>query len=203
MYMKNLCGQKFGNLLVSPIYYTQDGHVYWLCHCDCGEFKFVRGSHLISGNVSSCGCQRGNVKHRESKTRLYHIWRNMLDRCSNKNNPQYDSYGARGITVCDEWLEYLTFRDWALANGYSENLSIDRINNNSGYCPENCRWATAIQQANNTRKTRLITYNGETHSISEWARMLNIKQGTLRMRLNKYGWSVEEALGKEVKHYGT
>lgn len=203
MQIKNLYGQKFGILTVTPIYYVQDGHAYWLCHCECGEFKFVRGSHLTSGNVSSCGCRKGNITHRESKTRLYRIWCGMNERCKNPKHPQYESYGARGIQVCPEWNDYETFRNWALENGYTKYLSIDRIDNNGGYNPENCRWATAKQQANNTRKTRLITYKGETHSVCEWARILNIKQSTLNMRLNKYGWSVEDALGKEVKKYGS
>lgn len=201
MQIRNLYGQKFGNLTVTPIYYVQDGHAYWLCRCECGEVKFVRGSHMTSGNVSSCGCTKGNIKHRESKTRLYHIWNGMRERCFNENIPDYSRYGGRGIYVCPEWAVYENFRDWALANGYADNLSIDRIDNNSNYCPENCRWATAKQQANNTRKTRLITYNGETHSVSEWARILNIKQSTLSMRINKYGWSVEKAFGKEGNKY--
>lgn len=128
----------------------------------------------------------------------------MIDRCFNKNNPQYSIYGGRGITVCEEWRnDYIAFREWALSNGYDENLSIDRINNDGNYCPENCRWATAKEQANNTRKTRLITYCGETHSVSEWARILDIKQSTLSMRINKYGWDIEKALGKEVRNYGS
>jgi hypothetical protein len=144
-----------------------------------------------------------HTTHGDKGTRLYYIWNNMKQRCINSHNPQFADYGGRGITVCEDWLKYECFRDWALNNGYSENLTIDRINNNSGYCPENCRWATPREQANNTRKVRLITYNGETHSVCEWSRILNIKQSTLNMRLNKYGWSAEEALRKEVRKYGT
>ena len=201
MRSKNLDGRRFGYLSVVKLAHAYGGHAHWLCRCDCGKDTVVKGSHLRSGHTISCGCKRGNIAHRESNTRLYHIWNGMRERCSNPNNPQYDSYGARGIQVCPEWLEYVNFRDWALANGYAENLSIDRIDNNGGYCPENCRWATAREQANNTRKTRLLTYNGETHSVSEWARKLNINQSTLSMRINKYGWSVEDALGKEIKKY--
>lgn len=199
--VKDLAGMRFGHLTVVKLAHCHGGQAHWLCSCDCGKDTVVRSSRLRNGQTSSCGCKKGHITHHESKTRLYHIWRNMLDRCLNPKNPQYESYGARGIVVCDEWFEYVPFRNWALANGYSKELSIDRINNDGGYCPENCRWTTALQQANNTRKTRFITYNGETHSVSEWARILNIKQSTLSMRINKYGWSVEKALGKEIKKY--
>ncbi len=203
MQLCNLEGRRFGYLSVVRFSHSHNGHTYWFCICDCGKDIVVRGSHLKSGHSVSCGCKRGNISHQESKTRLYHIWNGMRERCSNSKNPQYDSYGARGIRVCSDWLSYVNFRDWSLANGYAENLSIDRIDNNGGYSPENCRWATAREQANNTRKTRFITYNGETHSISEWARKLGIKQSTLSMRINKYGWNAEDAFGKEVKKYGS
>lgn len=203
MRVKDLSGKRFGNLIVSSVHEVRNGHAYWLCYCDCGNHVIVRGAHLSSGNISSCGCRKGHKTHLESKSRLYHIWRNMNARCLNPSNPQYESYGARGITVCNDWREYLPFRNWALGNGYAENLSIDRIDNDGGYCPENCRWTTARNQANNTRKNHFITYRGETHSLSEWARMLDIKQSTLSMRINRYGWSVEDALRKEVNQYGS
>lgn len=148
----------------------------------------VHGKHFIHGDTG---------------TRLYHIWANMKARCTNTNNRQFVDYGGRGISICEEWLKYEAFRDWALSNGYNERLSIDRIDNDAGYRPDNCRWATPREQANNTRKVRLIAFNGETHSVCEWARILGIKQSTLNMRLNKYGWSAEQALGKEVRKYGT
>ena len=201
--LQDLSGKRFGNLTVVKLAHCHGGQAHWLCSCDCGKDAVVRGSHLRNGHTSSCGCKKGHIAHHESKTRLYSIWRNMLDRCFNTNNPQYKRYGARGILVCEEWFEYVPFRDWAMANGYDKSLSIDRIDNDGGYSPENCRWATAVQQANNTRKTRFITYNGETHSVSEWARILNIKQSTLNMRINKYGWSVEDALRKEVRKNGS
>lgn len=203
MRVKDLSGRRFGKLTVFLFGEVRNGHAYWLCKCDCGGTCYVRGSHLICGNVSSCGCSKGNITHGESKTRLYNIWAGMRDRCTNQNSQAYASYGARGIKICPEWDDYKSFRDWALANGYSEDLTIDRINNDDGYSPKNCRWATALQQASNTRKTRLITYNGETHTKSEWARVLNMNQSTLSMRLNKYGWSVNDALGKEVRNYGS
>lgn len=197
---KDLSDRRFGHLRVVKLAYAHGGHLYWHCLCDCGMDTVVRSGHLLSGHTNSCGCRKGRYTHRESNTRLYTIWNGMRSRCRDVDNP---FYGAKGIAVCEEWHRYESFRDWALAHGYRDGLSIDRIDNNSGYSPENCRWATPKEQANNTRKTRLITYNGETHSVCEWARKLNIKQSTLNMRLNKYGWSVEDALGKEVKRYGT
>lgn len=199
----DITGQRYGYLKVVEFSHILSGHAYWKCLCDCGNSIIVRGSHLKSNHTFSCGCKRGNHTHAESKTRLYNIWNNMRERCSNVKNPQYKDYGARGISVCDDWCSFELFRVWALSSGYSENLTIDRIENDKGYYPENCRWATSIQQANNTRKTRLITYNGETHSVSEWARILNIKQSTLNMRLNKYGWSVDKALGKDTRKHGS
>ena len=201
--LNDLSGSRFGYLKVLRKSHYHGGHIYWLCSCDCGKDTVVRTGHLKSGHTNSCGCKKGNRTHCESKTRLYVIWNNMRDRCENVNNPQFHRYGGRGITVHPEWNDYITFRKWAYENGYADHLTIDRIDNNLGYYPWNCRWTTPHEQANNTRKTRLVTYNGETHSVSEWARILNIKQSTLSMRLNKYGWSAEKALGKEVRKHGS
>ena len=128
----------------------------------------------------------------------------MIQRCENPNDKGFFRYGGRGITVCEEWANsFEAFRDWALANGYRDDLTIDRIDNDGNYCPENCRWATARTQANNTRKTRFLTYKGETHSVTEWGRILGIKQSTLNMRLNKYKWSIEKALSIGGKKHVT
>lgn len=201
--LNDLSGKQFGYLTVSHFAFSKKGQYYWYAKCDCGNEKIFRAGHLKSGHTVSCGCKSRRTIHGETGTRLYRIWCNIRSRCSKPSNPQYADYGGRGITVCSDWEDYTVFRDWALANGYSKELSIDRIDNNKGYCPSNCRWTTARTQANNTRKTRFLTYKDETHSVSEWARLLGIKQSTLNMRLNKYGWSVEDALGKAVKHYGS
>ena len=131
------------------------------------------------------------------KQRIRRIWNNMKHRCYNQNDSCYHIYGARGITVCDEWLKsYRPFYDWAMANGYSDDLSIDRIDNNKGYSPDNCRWATAKQQAMNTSRNRLLTYNGQTKTLGEWAEESGVYYSKLRNRL-EYGHPLEEAMNAE------
>lgn len=196
---EDISGKKFGKLI--PLYVERvdnQGHAYWMCRCECGNLKVVRGSHLKTGNVKTCGCVSPHTTHGYSHTRLYRIWNNMIQRCENTNNSEYAGYGGRGISVCAEWHDFVSFMRWAVKNGYSSHLSIDRRNNDDGYNPSNCRWATALQQANNTRKTRIIEYNGKSLSLSEWARRLGMNESTLSMRLNKCKWSVEKALNTEV-----
>lgn len=201
----DLVGKRFGYLSVIAFSHIYNSHSYWLCVCDCGGYAVARGSHLKSGNVTSCGCRMGHITHGESGTRLYAIWNNMRERCRNPKTREYPRYGGRGIKVCDEWMnDFQAFYDWAMANGYDETAprgqcTLDRIDNDGNYRPENCRWATAKVQANNTRRTRFIEFNGERHSVSEWARRLGMNQSTLSMRINKYGWSAEKALNTEVR----
>lgn len=141
------------------------------------------------------------VKHGEHGTRLYGIWKNMKYRCQNPNSPVYKDYGARSIAVCKDWQEYVPFRDWAMANGYCENLTLDRIENDKGYSPENCRWATMKTQSNNTRQNRIIKYDGVEHTLSEWSEITGVCVGTLWDRL-KSGWSIERALTEPVHNNG-
>lgn len=143
---------------------------------------------------------KGNYKHGGKGTRLYDIWKKMRGRCYNSNNPKYYRYGGRGITICEEWSDFSVFRDWALSNGYSDTLTIDRVDNDGNYEPKNCRWATQKQQANNRGyrvDARLITWNGETHSLSEWSTILGIKYKTLCER-HRRGWQLPK-LFKEVR----
>ena len=134
------------------------------------------------------------IKHRMCHTRLYQIWNSMKQRCSNPKAISYKYYGARGVTVCQEWLNsFQAFYDWAIANGYADNLSIDRRNANGNYCPENCRWTTVKEQQNNTSYNRLITYGEETHNITQWAEILNIPRNVLYNRVRR-GWDIEKIL---------
>ena len=132
--------------------------------------------------------------HGLSKTRIYRIWKQMRHRCYKTYDSGYAKYGSRGITVCDEWKnDFLAFYEWAMANGYSENLSIDRIDNNGNYCSENCRWVDLDIQANNKRNNHFLTYKGKTQTIAEWSREIGLDYGTLWKRV-KDGWSAERAL---------
>lgn len=198
---ENLVGNKYGLLTVVSYSHSDDrGHSYWNCVCDCGNIKTVRGAHLKVGNVHCCGSKiHGNYRHGLTHTRIYNIWVGMIARCENKNHASYHRYGGRNIRVCDKWKDFVVFAEWAFQNGYSDELTIDRIDNDGDYTPDNCRWATRLTQANNTRKNRNITINGETMSVSAWGRKLGINQSTLNMRLNKYHWSPEKALLTEVK----
>ena len=132
------------------------------------------------------------VKHNLSKTRLYNIWKLMKQRCYNCKYTQFKDYGGRGIIVCEEWNEsFLSFYSWAMENGYEDNLSIDRIDGNKNYEPNNCRWTTKTMQQNNTRRNKYIEYNGEKHSVSQWAKILGVSRGCLQKRINK-GWSFKK-----------
>lgn len=137
--------------------------------------------------------------HGESYTRVHRIWDNMKGRCYNKNSTDYPRYGGRGITVCDEWKnDYQAFSKWARISGYRDDLTLDRIENNVGYCPENCRWVSRKKQANNTRNCKYYLFNGESHTLAEWADIVRIPKTTLWNRIKMYGWDLERTLTTPV-----
>ncbi len=199
-FAKSLCGERFGRLTVVSRAETVNGQSMWNCICDCGNQCVVRGSHLRGGKQKSCGCYRKevsriiNTTHGQSDTRLYHIWQGMIERCRNYRNKSFKDYGARGISVCGEWLSFQAFMEWSLKNGYTDLMSIDRIDVNRDYSPENCRWVTMKQQQNNRRDNLKITFQSETHTLKEWCDLLHLNYKSTWYRL-KGGEAFEEIAG--------
>lgn len=191
--VKDLTGQRFGRLTVikrvpNKPYSEQ---ACWECLCDCGNTITTVGYSLRSGQTNSCGCYYKEIRgttfktHGLKHTRIYYIWCSMKERCYTPSNNSYKNYGARGIKVCDEWQKFEPFYEWAMSHGYSEDLSIDRIDVNGNYCPENCRWSTKKVQANNTRSNHYVTRDGETHTVTEWCEILGISRSTVVKRIGK------------------
>lgn len=208
--MRDLTGERFGKLVVlckAEPRITAKGKTesIWHCKCDCGIEKNVLERNLIYSGTSSCGClQRECIgklrrKHGDTGTRLYQAWENMRARCNRKSSREYENYGGRGISVCEEWqASYESFKKWALSNGYADNLTLDRIDTNGNYEPSNCRWISNQLQQYNKRNNRNITFNGKTQTLNQWAKELGIIPKTLQGRLDKSGWSVEKALTTPV-----
>ena len=152
----DLTGNRYGKLVVIALHSKGSrttGHPQYLCRCDCGNTRIVRANNLQSGNTMSCGClKKGNVgAYRPNVRRMYNSWRGMKARCNNPNNNRYHLYGGRGISICDEWQSFANFERWSLANGYADSLTIDRIDPDGNYCPDNCRWIPPNEQSSNRR----------------------------------------------------
>lgn len=201
MQKKDHCGERFGKLVAVKRMPIKCGKTKYLCVCDCGNEVIISGSNLVSGHSSSCGClieKHGKAK----KERLYNIWVGMKQRCRDPKSSDYPHYGGKGISVCDEWIDnYAAFRKWALANGYSDDLSIDRIESDGNYEPSNCRWATSIIQNNNLTSNRIIAFRGEEKTLSEWAREYNLPYEIVNQRFQR-GWDVERIFTTPIKRRG-
>ena len=196
----DLTDKRFGALTVierSPR--RSSGCIMWVCRCDCGNVVTVNGRDLRVGHTKSCGClYRGRKPtHGMTKTRIYNIWQHMISRCNRTSDKSYDRYGGRGITVCDEWLDFKTFAEWSFSNGYEDNLTIDRIDNNKGYSPNNCRWATYKQQSNNRRCCKQYEMDGRKQNLKQWCEEFGVRYGTVVNRMRK-GWSFERAISEPI-----
>lgn len=194
--IEDLTGRRYGMLTVVKMCKHKSGEpVKWICKCDCGNEKIAKGVYLKNGKTSHCGCNKP-YSYRLSYPRLYRIWTDMKQRCNNPNNDRAYDYGSRGIKVCKEWeYSFESFAKWALNNGYSDKLTLDRKDVNGNYEPSNCQWITSFAQMSNMRNNVNLKYNGEIQTLSEWCRRLNMNYGTISYRL-KRGWSVEDAFEK-------
>lgn len=199
--VKDLTDQRYGKLVV--LEYAGSNHKWnalWRCRCDCGNEKTVLGYNLKNGSTRSCGCLLKNIvsTHGLSNTRIYHIWEGMNHRCRSQSKTSRKYYLEKGITVCDEWHDFNNFYKWAKENGYSDDLTIDRIDSNKGYSPENCRWATYYQQNNNRKSVPKYYFRGEQKTLSEWSKVLGIRRSVLYNRLYS-GMSLEKAFTQPLR----
>lgn len=213
-HIKNKIGMRFGRLVVVA---RGEDHIHncekiicWVCKCDCGNYITVMTNNLRGEkHTRSCGClsdesrrSKSNkyVKHGLFNTKIYHAWNAMKQRCFCETNRNYKDYGGRGITVCDDWRDdFNAFYEWAMENGYADDLTLDRIDVNGNYEPDNCRWVTQKKQANNRRSNLYLEYNGETHTAAEWGDKLGAKRNSIVSDRIRNGWSIERAVTTPVK----
>ena len=205
-------GQRFGHLTVmkldhikTKIYRGWKRNIeYYLVKCDCGNERIIEKTKLTLNRQISCGCigkiniKKAATKHGQYKTRLNRIWAGMKTRCNNVNATEYKNYGGRGIKVCDEWQDFEHFYNWAINNGYRDDLTIDRIDVNGNYCLDNCKRSRNNEHSNNRRDTIFITYNNETHCLTEWAEILGFNYSVLFERL-KRGFEIERAFTQPLQ----
>lgn len=206
---QNLVGEKFGRLTVVSRAENRGKETMWNCACLCGNTVRVWAGALKSGNTTSCGCvhseqlakrNKENAIHSGSNERLFGIWTGMKTRCYNSHICNYKDYGGRGITVCEDWRnDYAAFRDWAMANGYDENAlygecTIDRIDNDKGYSPDNCRWVSMKEQSVNKRTAVIVEIDGEIKPLKEWCSIFKISYSCVMHRIHNLNWSIEKAI---------
>ena len=200
-------GKKYGKLTVLGSVnkkVSKTTQWFWEMRCDCGKVKMVKPLDAIVGRIVSCGCYRKTrgcltKTHGMSHTRLHNIWCGMNNRCD-PNHKNSERYGGRGITICEEWVKFENFRDWSLANGYREGLTIERIDVNGDYCPQNCKWIEFSKQARNRTTTKWVTYMGREMSLAEAAEIAGLPYKAVHYRIKKLGWSVEKALSEPMRN---
>ena len=197
--MNNLTGMRFGRLIaIEPVGRNKYQNVIWRCACDCGNQAFVTAANL-NKKTRSCGClkidllKERSTSHNMANTKLYKVWASIKQRCTNPQNKRFSDYGGRGIDMCHEWFEFEPFMEWAMTHGYSDGLEIDRINNDRGYYPDNCRFVDTKTNSRNKRNSHFLTFAGNTYTVSEWAEKLNIPPKAIYKRLAR-GWDIPSAL---------
>lgn len=220
-------GKKFGKLTALPIVFVEDvqdenGTImihkrkYIIkCQCDCGNYYYANRLQLLNGRVNSCGCEKKERLSQRNKefskkysdsdsqvdspyNKLYNSWSAMKHRCLYPSDTHYNYYGGRGITICEDWLDYEKFKEWAIKNGWQNDLTIDRIDYDKNYEPSNCRWVDMKTQHNNTSSNKFLTYKGKTQSLALWCEELNLSYGRIKARLNDCNMSVEEAFERRL-----
>jgi hypothetical protein len=205
----DVIGEKYGRwLIVREVPNQVQKSYYCTCECGSGKDRVITFSDLKRGNTKSCGCYHKEVVKETSKKhglrghRLYSIWASMKTRCYNENSSGYKNYGGRGIIICDEWINeddgFINFYNWAMNNGYSSELTLDRENVNGNYEPSNCRWSDRVTQANNTRVTKYVEINGEIKTPKEWREIYNLSRSTFKWRISK-GWDIVKTLTTPVR----
>lgn len=209
----DLTGKKFGKLLVlKRVDNDKYGNLNWECLCNCGNKKIIRGANLRNGLTKSCGCYNyeqsvafgkkwggHNKIHGMKQSRLYNLWCNMKARCHNSKNDSFKWYGNKNIKVCKEWVDnFVEFYEWSISNGYKNNLTIDRLDNNKDYSPSNCKWSSMKEQQNNRSNNHIVSFNGKTHTLAEWSEILKIKYSVIHDRL-KRGWTMERIINTSIK----
>jgi len=198
----SLVGKRFSRLTVMALAETGRGKCKWKCQCDCGKVCTPQEGNLLSGHTKSCGCghpcgkNHPNYLHGATHTRTYHIWKHVWSRCTKKYNKKYQDYGGRGIHVCDRWASFENFL--ADMGEAPDGMSIDRKDKDGPYSPENCQWADAFQQANNSRKNLRVTIGRRTQTLAQWCRELNLPYRTVWARI-KRGCQAKEALNLPVR----
>lgn len=204
----DMTGKRFGRLTVISRASNINGKISaWTCRCDCGTIKVVRGYDLRSGGTKSCGCYRrdamvkASTHHGMSDTRLYRIWCDIKNRCYSSKVPNYSNYGGRGIRVCDDWMDPSKFFEWAKQSGYSDDLTIERIDIDGDYTPSNCKWITLSEQQFNKTTSRIIEINGESKCLREWCVVYDMPYKTVHHRINNLGWEPLVALTTPVRKH--
>lgn len=209
MKYKDYTNKKFNNLRAIKFVKRERNVTFWMFKCDCGNETVLNINGVVNGHIKNCGCKRSirckksATDHGLSDTRLYRIFRGMKTRCYNANSKDYNRYRARGINICKEWLENFTnFYNWSMSNGYKDDLTIDRIDFNGNYCPDNCRWVDLKIQNNNRCSNKFITFDNKTYTISEWSEIINIPRKILEYRLRNFD-SIDKAFKTSIRHRNT